>query len=166
MMTNKSVPARKPYDFSCSKDIVSLERVDKVKITDSKTGSYVIEPEVVETSRIPTQEYVDSFKDEVGIENIFKQFLMTGDESLLCQRSRSSVPIGEDGKELVQDYSSIPTDYEEAIAVAKAAQEGFKSLPAELVNNRSFMEFAETCSEAELIAYVQSLKAQSDGGNQ
>lgn len=151
-----------PHNFDRSRDIVTLEVQDKAKVTDTKSGSFVIEQEVVETSRIDTQEYIDSFKDDVGIENVLRKFELTGDPSTINQRVRPTVPVGDDGKEAVQDYVNIPTNQEEAMQIAANARAAFKALPPELVNNRSFMEFAETCTEDELKAYIATLKKEGE----
>ena len=158
VITRADVPEYVKKDFSNSKDIISLELVDKAKLTDAKTGDFVIVKEVVETSRIDTKEYINSFADEVGIEAVMRQFGLTNDPSVFIQRKRASLPVDEDGKEPVQDYSILPDSEEEAIKVAAAAKAAYKNLPPELVNNRSFMEFAETCTEAELNAYIATLK--------
>lgn len=159
VMTSKDATAPYIYD-KCDNDgyIISGELQDKVKITDTKSGSYVIEPQFVETSRIKTQDYIDSFKDQVGIENILKRFNLVNDPELFNQVYRPSVPIAEDGKEVVQDYSNLPNSMEEATEIAKKGMAAYKSLPADLVNNRSFMEFAESCSEEELNAYIAAIK--------
>ena len=165
VMTSSDVPKYVPVDCSASKSIVTSELQDKVKIIDSKKGEYVIEKVAVETSRIDTREYVNSFRDDVGIENILKKFDLVKDPELLNQVKRPTVAIAEDGKEVIQDYSGVPTNEETAFQLAQKAQAEFANLPQELVKGRSFNEFAETCSKEELLEFISSLNVkQNEGG--
>lgn len=158
VITTKDVPAYQPINTEAAKDIVTSEIQDKVKVIDAKNGEYVIEEVAVETSRIDTQEYIDSFKDDVGIENILKKFQLVNDPDLLVQVKRPTVPVADDGMEFVQDYTGLPSDEETALNLAKKAQAEFASLPSELVKGRSFNEFAKTCTKEELVSFLASLK--------
>lgn len=115
VITTKDVPAYQPINTEAAKDIVTSEIQDKVKVIDAKNGEYVIEEVAVETSRIDTQEYIDSFKDDVGIENILKKFQLVNDPDLLVQVKRPTVPVADDGMEFVQDYTGLPSDEETAL---------------------------------------------------
>lgn len=167
IITSKEVPAYEPLNCKASKNIVSCELQDKVTVTDKKSGAYVIEKEVVETSRVDTQAYIDSFKDDVGIENILRKFNMVNDPELLNQVKRPTVPIGEDGKEVIQDYTGIPTTEEEALKIAKRAMTEFDNLPKELTKGRTFNQFAESCTKEELLTYISSMNQKKEGeGNE
>lgn len=156
VLTSKEFPKRPVLDCSASENLITLEFQDKVVVQDQKNNQFTIEKEVVVTQKIPTQEYIDSFKDDVGIENIMKKFLLTKDESLFQQVARPSVPIDEDGKQEVQDYTGIPSE-EEALKLFTKAKTEFAKLPNDLVKNRSFVEFAESCSKEELVEFMQSI---------
>lgn len=156
VITAKDVPELVSTNYE-NPYIVSLELQDKVKVVDTKTGDYVIEKQVVETEKLNTFDYIQSFKDDVGIENILKKFALTEDPELLNQVKRASAPIMDDGKEAVQDYTNLPSSEEEAIRMAVAAKAAFADLPADLVKNRSFAEFAENFTQDELIAYIKTL---------
>lgn len=156
VITSKEVQPYKPVDTSAAKNIITSEAQDRVKVIDKKTGDYVIESEVVLTEKIDTKEYINSFKDDVGIENILRKFDLCKDPELFNQTKRVSVSIAEDGKELVQDYTGVPTSEEEALRLAKRAKSEFDNLPSDLVKGRSFKDFAETCTKEELLAFIQS----------
>ena len=157
VISHADVPEFQVLDTSAAKFIITSELQDSVQITDKKTGAFVIEKNPVIISQIDTQEYIQSFADDVGIENILKKFELTGDPNLLNQIDRPSIPIGEDGKEIIQDYSNLPSDEEQALILAEKARAEFANLPPELVKNRSFNEFAETCTKEELLEYLASL---------
>ena len=163
VITNRDVPKYEVLDTSASEKILTSEYVDKVNVTDKKTGDYVIVQEVAITSSISTQEYIDSFKDDVGIENILKKFDLVKDPELLNQVNRPTVPIAEDGKEEIQDYTGLPQNEEEALRMALNAHQEFDNLPADLVKGRSFSEFAETCTKEELLAFIQSQNVKKEG---
>lgn len=165
-MPSRFVPQKREYKhtpFECS-DIVTLEVADEIKkITDdvTKKEDFVIEKVVRETSRLDANDYVQSFADDVGIENILKKIALTGDVSLLNQRQRSIGQVDENGYEVLQDYTGIPGDVLEAAAIVKSGRDVFSSLPADLVKGRSFAEFVETATQDEIQAYMlASLEAQ------
>lgn len=137
--------------------LITLELQDKPKIINGKSGDFVVEQEVVETSRVDTQEYIDSFKGQCGIENIMNKFLLTRDPTLFQQIKRPDLPMDDEGKEAIQDYSGVPENYEQATAIAQAASEAYEKLPVDLRDGRSLMKFAETCTDEELTNYIQKL---------
>lgn len=166
IITRKDVPEYEKLDTTNSKNLITAEIVDKAKVTDAKTGAFVIEKFVEITSNVDAKEYIQSFKDDVGIEAVMRQFGLTGDPAVFEQRKTATLPVDENGYEPIQDYTGVPANQEEAYAIAATARAAFKNLPPELVNNRSFMEFAEGCTDQELAAYVEAYnKAHSEGGN-
>lgn len=161
IITSKEVSPYKPVNTDAAKSIITTELKDKVKVIDVKKGDYVIEQVAEVTSKIDTQEYIDSFAGDVGIENILKKFQLVKDESLFQQVKRPGVsvdPLDKEGREKVQDYSGIPSDEESAIRLASKAQAEFARLPQELVKGCSFNEFAETCTKEELITFLASVQ--------
>lgn len=167
IITRKDVPEYEKLDTKNSKNLITAEIVDKAKVTDTKSGAFVIEKSVVIKSEVNAKEYIQSFKDDVGIEAVMRQFGLTGDPSVFDQRKLPTMPVDENGYEPIQDYTGVPANQEEAYAIAATARSAFKSLPPELVNNRSFMEFAETCTDQEIAAYIEAYNKahSSEGGN-
>lgn len=163
VITSKDVPAYKPLNTKAGEVIITTELVDKVNVVDSKKGTFTTSSEVVETSRIDTQEYIDSFKNDVGIENILKKFELVKDPALFNQVSRPTAPLDEDGKEIIQDYTNILTE-NDAINLAQRARVEFESLPKELVKGRSFTDFAESCTKEELLAFINSQNVKEKEG--
>lgn len=163
IVTNKDVPSYKPLNTKASEVIVSSELQSKAVVTDKKSGSYVLQDEVVETSRVNTQEYIDSFKDDVGILNLMKKFDLCKDPSVFQQVTRATVPVEEDGKEVIQDYTGLPKTDEEALKICTRARDEFKALPSELIKGRSFEDFAESCTKDELLAFIASQNQKKEG---
>lgn len=158
-MLNPFIPQKREYKHSpyVSSDIVSIELGDEVKkLTDDNTKSedFVVIKVIKETSRVSANDYVQSFKDDVGIENILKRVALTGDISLLNQRSREVGSVDENGYEVLQDYTGVPGDVFEAAKIVKSGRDVFASLPADLVKGRSFTEFVETATDDEIQAYM------------
>lgn len=90
-----------------SKYIIGVELKDVYIKTGDGEDDFTMEQKFVEISRVNRQEYIDSFKDDVGILNIMRKVEQTGDVTLLNQRVRSEVPVDETGKEKVVDISNI-----------------------------------------------------------
>lgn len=166
VITSKDVKPYTQVNCEASKNIVTSELQDSVKITDMKKGSFVMESKVVDTSVIDTQQYIDSFKDDVGIANILAKFNLVNDPSLFVQVKRPTVPIAEDGSEVVQDYSHLPANEEEAAKILRKARSEYDALPKELTKGRSFIQFAENCTKEEIVAFINSVNKSKDGGQE
>lgn len=122
----------------------------------------VKETNVYETCRFNRKEYIESFADEVGLENILRKVEMTGDQSLLNQTHRVPGSIADDGKEAIVDYTGIPNTPEDAAAIIDKGRVAYQSLPDDLKNNRSFIDFVEGCTDAEVKAYLQAVLMKSE----
>lgn len=118
-------------DSDDAKYIISHELKDKVVKTGDGEDDFVIEQKFVETSRVNRQEYIDSFKDDVGVLNILRKVELTGDITLLNERVRASVPVDEDGKEKVVDVSGI-TDPEAVRNGLKNVSDVLAKMPTDL----------------------------------
>lgn len=159
-MLNPFIPRKSkfvPIKANVPNEIITMEVQDKIKkITDDKTKAedYVIEKVVVVTSKVNAHDYVQSFKEDVGIENVLKKIALTQDFSLLNQRNRPIGEVDENGYEMLQDYVGVPSDALEAEKIVKEGKNVFAGLPSDLVNNKSFREFVESATPEELQAYV------------
>lgn len=157
---------KKPSSYKPEKDIVHYVRAEKlVKVNVDEKGNvdendFVVEECVVESERVNRQDYINSFREDVGIENILKKIALSGDVSLANQIQRTPLPIQDDGKEMIQDITPLQ-DGEEAIGkMGDDMRQVFKSLPSDLVQGRSLAEFLENVSQAEIDAFVTAyLKA-------
>ena len=149
------------------KDIVEYGVVQKVKKLGEKDTDFVIEEEVVETNRYNRQEYINSFRNDVGILNIIEKVRLSGDTTLLNQNPR--VPLGPSGKkdslgrdlEPVVDVIGYQVDRIDALeSVKKTRQAGTNGLPSDLIKGLSFDGVAHL-SDAEIDTYFADLAAKA-----
>ena len=97
---------------------------DIIVYTPVKTGEYDI------------AEYVKSFSDEVGIQNILKKLALSGDRSLLNQTGRvGEKPDG--GLEEIKDYTDVPGSKTEAFNAVAAGVSAYDALPADICTSWS-----------------------------
>lgn len=138
--------------------IYTREFKDKYKKTGDGDDEFVIEQVVEVTQKINRQEYIDSFKDDVGILNIIKKVELTGDITLLNQRTRPVVDLDENGYEPVNDISNIG-DQETARGVLMNVSQIIASLSPEM------RDAVINMSPEQLNEYISSLNKKDDGGN-
>ena len=99
-------------------EYVSIEIRDKVVRTGEGDNDFTIEKVVVET-RTPIQEVIDADAQSVGVYNIIKQVMKTGDTSLLP---------ADDGNCNV-DMVGAPESLMDLKALGQKAERDFKALP-------------------------------------
>lgn len=140
-MKIKYISDTAPLELNCAE--VKVVREDKVTYCEKdkviKTGEgdddFIIEKVVVEESRCDRDEYINSFSDEAGIENIIKKVQITGNTALLNQVptvyadttnqptcAADAQKIVEDGKKLAE-ANGIGFSQEELDKYVKAAVE-------------------------------------------
>lgn len=149
-----------PSSYKPEEDIVHYVRAEKlVKVNVDEKGNvdendFLVEECVVESERVNRSDYINSFREDVGIANILKKVALSGDVTLFNQIQRTPLPIQDDGKEMIQDITPLQ-DGEEAVAkMGDDMRKTFKALPQDLVGGRSLAEFLENVSQAEIDAFV------------
>lgn len=157
VLTSADVPQRKPLEI-ISKTLVTSEIVDQPRIVDAKKELVVIDQVVKVTDEIDTQEYINSFKGQAGIENIMKRFLETRDPTLFNQVKRDVAgELDEKGYEPVIDYASLPSDLSQVKSISEDAVAAFNTLPEDLVKGRSLNEFVNSCTDEEIKTYFDAI---------
>lgn len=132
-----------------------IPRAKKVADADGVSQD-IIEYVPTKVRDIPIAEYIHSFSDDVGIQNILKKVAMTGDKSYLNQTGRA--PLAENGGlEPVQDYSNVPMSKTEAFNAVAAGVRAYDALPAEIKEKMSFAQFADSFGQEQFDSYVQKL---------
>ena len=132
------------FDKDIDKFIIDYEEIDVIKKTGESETDFIVDKKVVESSRINRQEYIDSFRGDVGIMNILEKVRLTGDATLLDQTKRSPVPSEKTGRgnlEEIVDISNIPNSFIEADQKITEGHDLFKGLPEELKGKLSFEDF-------------------------
>ena len=102
------------------------------------------------------QEYIASFADDVGIQNILRKMSITGDKSILNQTHRDPLcPDG--GLEPIQDYSNVPKNKTEAFNAVAAGVAAFDELPEDLKGKMSLAQFVQLVGQDEFDAYIKKV---------
>lgn len=115
--------------------------------------------DVVETIEITDivdrQDYINQYKDDVGILNILKKVARTGDMSLLNQ-CKAGIGV---------DLTDMPEDFLQAKALYDEALSAYDQLPDSIKNGMTAQEFAEITAEkldGNIKSYVESLKQKEE----
>lgn len=154
---NKPTPC-KEIDFEKVRPVWNLVPKGSKIIDNDGVEQDIIEYVPVHVRDIPIQEYIDSFSDEVGIQNILRKVAMTGDKSYLNQTGRVSLDADKNGLEPVQDYSNAPMSKTEAFNAVAAGVRAYDALPAEIKEKMSFAQFAESFGQEQFEAYIAKLQ--------
>lgn len=134
------------------KDYISIEIVDKVVKTGEGDHDFIVKKDVLIT-KTPIQEVVDADKDSVGVYNIIKQVMRTGDTSLL--------PV--DKGDCNVDLVGAPETLMEVKALGADAEKKFASLPKELTKGMDMKAFVENMSQEQFDAFVKAISDRSTG---
>lgn len=129
----------------------SIQIVDKVVKTGNGDDDFIIKKVVIEDYK-PIKEVIDADADSVGVYNIIKQVMRTGDTSLLPQ---------DDGKCNV-DFVDAPENLMEVKAMGEAAEKAFNSLPTDLVQDLDLTKFVETMSQEKFDAFIAALQSRAE----
>lgn len=155
-MENKKIKRTNPFQvvqeaYSGQKDFdefyEDIKIIDSVKKVGDGEDDYIIVKKVVKSKR-KIKDVIDADKDSVGVENIIKQVLRTGDTSLL--------PI-DDGKCNV-DLVGAPEDLMQLKQSAVDAEDAFKKLPPELTDGLDMASFVNNMSQEKFDAFIKAMK--------
>lgn len=125
----------------------SIKIIDVVKKTGEGEDDYIIEKKVIEDLQ-PIKDVIEADRDSVGVENIIKQVLRTGDTSLL--------PVDK-GNEFV-DLVGAPENLMELKELGKKAEKDFEALPIELKGDLDMAAFVNSMSQEKFDAFVKALQ--------
>ena len=146
-------PFPKEKDFD--KDYKSIKIVDVVKKTGDGENDFIIEKKVIEEFT-PIKDVVEADRDTVGVDNIIKQVLRTGDTSLL--------PV--DKGECNVDLVGAPETLMDLKQLGVEAEKGFNSLPSELTNGLDMVSFINSMSQEKFDAFVAAIKNRAAGNTE
>lgn len=142
-------------DFDQTYKHISI--VDKVVKTGEGEHDFSIVKEVL-VEETPIQEVVDADADSVGVYNIIKQVMRTGDSSLL--------PVDK-GNPFV-DAVGAPETLMELKALGQQAEDKFNALPQDLTKGIDMKSFVESFTQEQLDAFVKAVseKVKGDTNNE
>lgn len=112
-------------------------------------GEVSVVEDYIETKRYNRQEYINSFRDDVGILNILKKV----NAGLL---NPATIACSFDTKAPINDISNIPTDVGDAINLVDQAHKLYAKLPVELRAGLDFNTFCQTFDQAKFDAYIKA----------
>lgn len=139
---------KEPYEGQKDFDQVykSIKIIDVVKKTGKGDDDYVLEKKVI-VDETPIKDVIDADADSVGVENIIKQILRTGDASLL--------PV--DKGDCNVDLVGVPTSLMEIKQMGIEAEKAFSSLPKELTGDLDMVSFVNSMSQEKFDAFVKAM---------
>lgn len=125
-----------------------------VKKTGEGEDDYVlVDKNIVE--KVNIDKLINSQVSEVGVYNLLDKINITGDSSLMPK---------EWNQEGVVDYTQMPGDLMEAVAVANTAGDIYKGLPDEL-KGEDIEKTLANLTEDQIKAYIASLKGKYQTNN-
>lgn len=142
----------KKTDLSDHRDDFIVETmIIKKGVPIGDDGSVSIVEEVIEAKKYNRQEYINSFRDEVGVLNILKKV----NAGLI---NPATVAASFDLKAPINDVCDIPTDVGDALALVDEAHKLYAKLPADLKAGMDFNTFVKSFDQAKFDAYIASQK--------
>lgn len=126
--------------------------VDKVVKTGEGENDFSIVKQVL-VEETPIQEVIDADADSVGVHNIIKQVMRTGDSSLL--------PV-DTGNPFV-DAVGAPETLMELKEFGKKAEADFNGLPQELTKGIDMKSFVDSFTQEQFDAFVKAVSEREKG---
>lgn len=159
----KKMPVGTITDYHKDEDvyIIDYAEVKHVKMVGDKDTDFVENIVVEEIGRTNRQDYYDEQSGEVGILNILRKVAFSGDDSLLNQTHRVSIPgsekdaLGRPVEDIVDltDYSGV--DRIQALNKFKEGAAVYQDLDPALKGNKSLEEVAKM-SDDEINQYIKN----------
>ena len=140
-------PGQKGFD----KYYVDIKIIDTIKKVGDGEDDFIILKKVI-TSKRKIKDVIDADKDSVGVENIIKQVLRTGDTSLL------PVDKGDCNVDLVGAPDSLMGLKQTAIDAERA----FSELPPELTDGLDMSSFVNNMSQEKFDAFIKAMQERAD----
>lgn len=124
----------------------SIEIRDRVKKTGEGEHDFIVEKVVIVTET-PIQEVVDADAMSVGVDNIIKQVLRTGDTSLL--------PV--DNGKCDVDMTGAPETLMELKQMGIDAEKKFAALPNDLTKGQNMVDFVKNMSQESFDSFIKAV---------
>lgn len=123
----------------------SIKIIDTIEKTGEGEEDYIIKKKVIREYQ-PIQDVIDQDKDSVGVDNIIKQVLRTGDTSLLPQ----------DKGDCNVDLVGAPESLMDLKEMGANAEKSFKALPEELTKGMDMKSFVDSMTQEQFNAFIQA----------
>lgn len=126
-----------------SSDIVHYYMKDVVKKVGEGEEDFVIEQKLEEYDRTPRAEYINSFKNDVGIKNMIRKAIANGQDPAVCFRAKGGYV----------DLTKAPNSITELEQSLQSADKAYENLPKDLKKAHSKSE-AHKITREEIEQYV------------
>ena len=120
-------------------------------------GEVTVVEEYIESKRYNRQEYINSFREDVGILNILKKV----NAGLI---NPATIACSFDTNKPINDITGIPTDVGDALNLVDRAYKLYAQLPADLKAGLDFNTFCKTFDQAKFDAYIASQQPNEEEG--
>lgn len=156
MSETKEKKINRSWSDPTDDDIVE-HLIVKKGVPIGEDGEVSVVEDYIETKRYNRQEYINSFREDVGILNILKKVNagLINPATLACSF---------DTKAPINDITDIPTDVGDALNLVDRAHKMYASMPAELKAGMDFNTFCQTFDQAKFDAYLKSKQPKEEGG--
>ena len=142
------LPKRAPTNDYVSKKIVLKTVITGYQDDDKQTPIGVMVPTVVE-EKTNIKELINSHANEVGVANVIRRILATGDMSLLEQNKAQYI-----------DTTTLPKSISDVQAKALALESIYANIPAELKKDMTLSEFVKTMTDDRIVEYYKAKAAE------
>lgn len=147
---NSHIESKPQKDFDTYYE--SIEIVDKVTKTGEGKHDFVITKEVIVT-KTPIKEVIAADAESVGVYNIIKQVMRTGDTSLLPA----------DTGNCKVDLVGAPENLMELKQMGVDAEKAFNGLPADLKGDMDMQKFVDNMSQEKFDAFIKAMTERASG---
>lgn len=149
-MSDKKEKKLNAWSDPTDDDIVE-HLIIKKGVPIGEDGEVTVVDDYIESKRYNRQEFINSFRDEVGILNILKKV----NAGLI---NPATIACSFDTGAPINDITNIPTDVGDALNLVDQAHKLYAQLPADLKAGLDFNTFCATFDQAKFNAYVNSKK--------
>lgn len=161
-VNHSELPVGTVTDYHKDEDnyIIEYQEVEHVKLVGDNDTDFIKTVTVEECSRVNRQEYLNEQSGDVGILNILKKMALSGDESLVNETHRVSLPglekdaLGRPVEDVV-DISNYQVDKIDALNSYKKGAAVFGSLDPELKGKKSLEDVAKM-SDKEIEDFISN----------
>ena len=151
MSEDKKLDKKPDWSDPTDDDIVE-HLIIKKGVPVGTDGEVSVVEDYIESKRYNRQEFINSFRDDVGILNILKKVNagLINPATLACSF---------DTNKPIDDYSKIPTDIGDALDLVDKAHKLYAQLPNDLKQGLDFNTFCKTFDQAKFDAYIKTKEA-------
>lgn len=147
----KSKPGVKGFD----KYYITYEEKQVVEKIGEGEEDFVVKTKFIEHKE-DIKALINSQADKVGVNNLVRRVLMTGDTSLI-----PAVNVDKEAK--VVDITNVPSSLLDADITAKESVAYYDSLPESLKKGRTYAEFMSSITTEEFNQFLASIAPKKEG---